>query len=638
MRSFRLHSSSFVRVSALAALVTLFGVAGSFAQSITPVGPRISGGPVSGGPGGAPPPMDYFRTYFDAQQNLDLDLNRIAAFEPSASLLAAAADAEAQGAGPVIAWPIAGWWLLPVPIGERSAAGIEALILGIAKNVTASFATPIFVGSDGGPLFPTRDLLMRFDASTDRAAGEALLAAMIPGQVLNIDFGTLTLAYRIRLDTRSGFEALALANALASARDVRFSEPDWIFTGRTSGYPSDPFFPLSWGLDNTGQGGGIEDIDIDAPETWDAVQGSAEVRIVILDCGIDPVHEDLHQLPGADFTGSGLGGAPGNECDRHGTAVAGCIAMMIDNDVGSVGVAPECPVLSARMCETLSLGAGLCGTSWTSQSSWSVEALVWASFVGAAITVNSNAYGVTSAAIDDIYSQTSDIGMMHFASSGNDGLPIVTYPASLATVYAVGAIDASGELAWFSNHGPELDYVGPGVDIYTSDLMGAAGYSADSYVTVDGTSYAAPHVAGIAALLWSLDSTLTTTQLAALLSSTATDLGPIGWDESFGAGLPNAWEAIATLVEVSFRRGDSNGDGLLDIADAITLLTHLFSGGLTSCPLSMDANDDDAVDIGDAIYLLFGIFGLGPTPIAPGLSCGADPTPGGLDCTSYSCN
>ena len=100
-------------------------------------------------------------------------------------------------------------------------------------------------------------------------------------------------------------------------------------------------------------------------------------------------------------------------------------------------------------------------------------------------------------------------------------------------------------------------------------------------------------------------------------------------------GLPTP-PAIGTSLGLAFRRGDANGDGGIDIGDAVRILSHLFSNDPAMCLLALDTNDSEAVDIADAIALLDHLFqASGPLP-APFGACGGDPTPGPLDCPAES--
>ena len=140
-----------------------------------------------------------------------------------------------------------------------------------------------------------------------------------------------------------------MANELATHPLVIFAEPNMVFTGIGGFIPNDPGFPNCWGIHNTGQFGGTPDMDMDGPEAWDLTTGDASTRVVVIDTGVQQDHPDIHQRSGADVTSDGPGdGGPVNDCDNHGTAVAGCVSAIINNDLGTVGIAPDCQSASVR--------------------------------------------------------------------------------------------------------------------------------------------------------------------------------------------------------------------------------------------------------------------------------------------------
>src|SRR4029079_16603373 len=113
--------------------------------------------------------------------------------------------------------------------------------------------------------------------------------------------------------------------------------------------------------------------------------------------------------------------------------------------------------------------------SWTSQVSWTVNALAFAQAVGARVTNNSNGYLFSSPFIDQKYLDLWNAGVVNFAAAGNAGGPI-DYPALLPAVNAVGSISRNGTHSGFSNVGPELDFVAPGEAIVTTDRTGMLGW------------------------------------------------------------------------------------------------------------------------------------------------------------------
>jgi subtilisin family serine protease len=173
-----------------------------------------------------------------------------------------------------------------------------------------------------------------------------------------------------------------------------------------------------------------------------------------------------------------------------------------------------------------------------------VETLAWAESLGARVTNNSNRYGFTSGAIASMYEQTRENGMVHFASAGNESAQEVTYPASLSTVNAVGAIDNTGERASFSNRSVRLAFAAPGVNVLTTDRTGAAGYLGASWVFAVGTSFASPYAAGVAALTLSARPSLSSEEVEWLMRDGARDLGAPGFDIDTGWGLVQAYPTV----------------------------------------------------------------------------------------------
>jgi hypothetical protein len=440
------------------------------------------------------------------------------------------------------------------------------------------FFSPVFAGSDGGPVVVTPTVLVRFESGVSEAGIRQVLASAGAGGVKREPFGGMANAFRLTTGYRSGIAVLDLANRLAQLPEVRLAEPDMIFTGRSGSVPpsvyepeplpmipNDPEFPNCWGLHNTGQfPGSVEDVDIDAPEAWTFTTGNPAVIVVVIDVGVDQGHLDINQAPGNDFTnepGAVRDGGPVNVCDNHGTAVAGVATAIINNSRGTVGVAPGARIASARAMKSIVLPNGNCPGTFDAQFQWTVDALEWAESIGARITNNSNFYNMPSGMISDKYQETRDNGMIHFAIAGNDSSAFVRYPGSLPSVNAVSAITWSGDLAAFSNWGPEVAFTAPGYAIFTTDRSGVAGYSVDDITIGFGTSFAAPMLAGSAALLLSHFPALTVERLEGYLELSAIDLGPHGVDEFFGNGLANAHIALkVAAIEAIFMDGFESGD------------------------------------------------------------------------------
>lgn len=374
-------------------------------------------------------------------------------------------------------------------------------------------------------------------------------------------FGGMSQAYKVSTGLTSGLEVLTLANQLAEHPNVRFSEPNMVLGGGDHIIPNDPDFSKSWGLHNTGQEGGPVDLDIDAPEAWDITTGDSSIITVVIDTGVQQNHPDLNQIPGKDFTDdSSTDGGPVNRCDNHGTPVSGIISEIFNNSLGTSGAAPHTVIASARTYKSNvpSNQTDPCPGTWTTVIQWTVDALAWAETIGARITNNSNHFNSDHSSIADKYAETRANGMLHFASAGNDFGGPVTFPAKLASVNAISALSPNGDLIDLSNFGPEIVYTGPGLNIWTTDRTGTDGATTADYTWFGGTSAASPGVAGVAALILSWAVNLDVEETEGILAASAMDLGPAGWDEKFGAGLPNARNAldIIAIFDDNFETGD----------------------------------------------------------------------------------
>ena len=486
----------------------------------------------------------YRYYYFDTAVPLAGNVEEIAVFEGAAAANSGAglpSGLESYGiaASDVRQSPILGLWLARVPEKNQGMKEVEDLIRSIARGGGVDFVSPMFADEAGDPAVITPHLHVGFHAYVDDATAQGILAEMEAGVIEEVDWAGLDGVYRLKCGLRDGFEVLELTNALARLPDVRFAEPDMILTARKTLIPDDPYFPYQWGLHNTGQSGGTVDMDMDAPEAWDLSTGDEGIVVVILDDGVQQDHPDIHQLPGQDFTGQGTGGGPGNECDEHGTTVAGCTSATINNGLGVAGVAPGCYVASAKY----TIANVPCdGNGWF-YASWLVNALNWAQTSGARVTNNSNGFSPISS-VTTKYQSTYDAGLVHFAASGNTGGSGVTYPASLPTVNAVGAINRYGNRAYFSTYGTGLAFVAPGQYIWTTDRTGGDGYFGGDYGPVDGTSYSSPYAAGVAALVLSVDYALAPAEVTQIMNDTCMDRGVAGYDVYYGWGIVNAYAAM----------------------------------------------------------------------------------------------
>lgn len=290
--------------------------------------------------------------------------------------------------------------------------------------------------------------------------------------------------------------------------------------------PGDLYFNDQWGMNNTGQNGGTPDADIDAPEAWEITTGCSEVIVGIIDTGLDYNHEDLaanvwinpNEIPnnGVDDDGNGYiddihginaiieSGDPMDDYS-HGTHCSGILGAEGNNGKGIAGVNWTTKIIGMKFI-------GSNGYGWTSSAIECINYAIWLKRHGINIRVLNNSWGGGSyeQSLADAIKEANNAGILFIAAainnaSDNDIYPV--YPACYPYVLAVASTDEKDGLSWFSNYGANTVHLGaPGSDIIST--IPNNGYKLDN-----GTSMAAPHVSGAAALLLSLNDQLTTQEI-----------------------------------------------------------------------------------------------------------------------------
>ncbi len=362
--------------------------------------------------------------------------------------------------------------------------------------------------------------------------------------------------------------------------------------------PNDPSFNLQYGLLNTGQtisgNAGVAGADIDAMGAWAITTGSSDVVVAVLDTGISSSHPDLQAnlVPGRNVQANNS-----NTNDSwlisHGTHCAGIIGAVGNNSVGVTGVAWEVSLMPI-------LVLGVFGTGSESDIS---NGLTWSTDNGAHIASMSLGFPGTSSLIAAAATYAHQSGVTLIAATGNTPTDPISVPAALPEVIAVGATDNRDQIGSFVSTGPEMSVVAPGVDVYSTwDTL----FSANTYTYQTGTSMACPHVAGVAALMLSVNPGLTHTQIRDLLESTADDLGAPGWNPVYGHGRVNAAAAVQAALDLGQPCvADLNADGVVD-ADDFFLFLSLFAD---ADPVA-DMNADGVIDADD-FFLYLNLFAQG---------------------------
>ncbi len=371
--------------------------------------------------------------------------------------------------------------------------------------------------------------VLSYLTGTGGAAEQALKRC--PGLLERISEGGWVAPGLQAIELPQGVTLVQAKEVLESLSGVRYVEEDAVVSA--DAVPNDPYYSRQWHLPRIG-----------AERAWEVSRGDAEITVAVVDTGVDPSHPELagRVLAGYDFVGED--DDPGDE-NGHGTYVAGIVAAAGDNGQGVAGVAWRVRVLPVRVLDANGQGF----------YSDVVAGIRYAADRGARIINLSLGGGAYSRALQEAVDHARARGSLPVAAAGNSAAPSLDYPAACQGVVGVGATDGNDLLASFSNHGEDLDIVAPGVSIYST-------YPGGRYVSMNGTSAAAPQVAGAAALLLSVRGSLSAAEAEQRLLSTARNLGEPGRDNVTGWGLVQLDKAMGWQGEETDggENGEASGD------------------------------------------------------------------------------
>jgi subtilisin len=339
--------------------------------------------------------------------------------------------------------------------------------------------------------------------------------------------GEITSEYSIIHAIACNLPAQAI-DALQKNPKIAYIENDFEVTALEYGYPIE-----DWGITQIGAE------YLHKSTTPPPVLGS-EIKVAVIDTGINWQHEDLldNYVTGYDFVNKDANPMDDN---GHGTHCSGIIAAAINNvEIAVVGVAPEASIYAYKVLNRY-------GSGTTSNIILGIQRAVADGVDIISMSLGSTSY---SKGLSDACVAATSNNVVVVAAAGNSGNTAtgstVNYPAKFDCVIAVGATDVNDKLATFSSTGPEVDVVAPGVRILSDykDVSPTDGRNFDT-LYMDGTSMAAPHVAGTAALMLSVNPSLTPAQIQTILQAKAIDLGSAGVDNYYGHGRIDAVAAVA---------------------------------------------------------------------------------------------
>jgi subtilisin family serine protease len=314
---------------------------------------------------------------------------------------------------------------------------------------------------------------------------------------------------------------------------------------------------------------------INAPSAWSASTGSEEHLIAVLDSGVDVEHVDLSERirSGGDTF---RGGSAWDDLHGHGTSVAGILGSDSHNREGVAAVSWRNPVLPIRVTDEQGRA-----------TSWSI-----ASGIGLAVKEGAKVINISFAPLHDstIVLRHARLawlsGSLVVVAAGNSGLEVEEGGSKWALF--VAATDDGDELALFSTRGSFVDLVAPGMAIYTTRLGGG-------YAPVSGTSFSAPLVSGVAALIWSVNPSLSPATVKSILLTSARDLGAKGKDDRYGAGLVDAGAALQKTSDVLERSDETAPE---------TAITEPDNGARLAESTLVKVSASDDTDVAEVVLLL----------------------------------
>jgi len=431
---------------------------------------------------------------------------------------------------------------------------VETMALPAGYRVAASTVpgapAPVMLVASG------RAMVRFSTAAADEAAQNAALQTVGASVLTELPFGWTLVGLPAGVSVSSGLTLLSGVPNISQIEPDRAYRPSDVT-------PNDPLFSQQYALTN-----------IDAPQGWAYGTGSsATVTIAMVDAGIDSTHPDLSakvisaasEFFDPDNSGTESVDNPPTVACYHGTATSGIAAASTNNNTGIAGVSWGAKLVSLRVFNTADCnldctdvdcptppgtGPHCCTTddaAIDNALSYAATTLAGTPGTYGKVVVNMSIGGLGPCPSDEKTALDTAVGdgALVTISAGNYG-GAVNAPANCAGtsssggIIPVGATDSSDAIASFSSNGPELaanGVVAPGVNVETTNYPGG-GYTN----TASGTSFSAPHVAGLAALLWSLQPNATPAQIQAWIRGGAYNLGADTNHQ--GAGLINVYNSM----------------------------------------------------------------------------------------------
>jgi type VII secretion-associated serine protease mycosin len=308
---------------------------------------------------------------------------------------------------------------------------------------------------------------------------------------------------------------------------IEYAEAHYVYrTNRKPFQPNDLLYaPYQWNLPAIGTAAG-----------WQLSKGNGNVKVAVIDTGVDLQHPDLMRHLQRGFNALNEQQPPQDDVG-HGTHIAGVIGAVVNNVEGVAGISWYNPILPVKVLDETGTG-----------NSFDVaRGIIWATDHGAKVINLSLGNYVAGRFLHDAvrYAYAHDVVLI--AASGNEATDQPGYPAAYPEVLAVSAVNEQRQLAPFSNYGDYIDVVAPGVHI-------ASTFPGQSYAALSGTSMATPHVSALAALIRSRYPALSNREVMDVIRRSAVDLGAKGVDRKYGHGLIHVQRALKAAEATASKR------------------------------------------------------------------------------------
>ena len=371
----------------------------------------------------------------------------------------------------------------------------------IASPVAGAGNSPVRPHPDWTRDVEARSILVRFKRGApaqERAAVHGSLAGKVRSSMRRIPLDVVEIP--------SQADPRAMVAAYQRHPQVEYAEPNYRLSSNRM--PNDPRFSDQWALQNTGQNQGLVGADIGVRPAWRSTLGSEEIVVAVIDSGIDYTHPDLAanmwinpaptfgDIHGARWTGGNgtlTSGDPMDD-DGHGTHVAGILGAVGNNGTGITGVTWNVRLMALKFLNADGFGS----------TADAIAALEYAIDKGAHITNNSWGGGGLSLALRDMIAAAGEANQLFVTAAGNrdsNNDIAASYPASfdLDNIISVASSNRNDQRAFLSNYGVGTVHLAAPGESIVSTIPGGG------YQLFSGTSMAAPHVAGVAALILSLN-------------------------------------------------------------------------------------------------------------------------------------